>query len=529
MAGPSQQPANPDKLATVVEDVVDVHARPTIFRSQTSPTADLPTLQPCSAGMKFGDYELIQEIGRGGMGVVFKSRQTGLGRIVALKMLLPGSLPSDDDLTRFRTEAEACARLQHPNIVAIHEVGEVDGKHFFSMDFIEGPSLAQRIKAGPLPGRDAALCMRTIARAIHHAHQHQVLHRDLKPSNILLDADDQPHVADFGLAKRLGVRDCRNTKTGALLGTPSYMAPEQASGNGQQVSLACDIYGLGAVLYELITGRPPFQSDTPLDTLLHVIERDPAPPRLLNPKVDRDLEAICLKCLEKDPKRRYASAEELAEDLDCYINGETIKARSISMLDRLSRTLDRSQHVREFRGWGNLVLIFGAIIFIEHVIVFIMTQFYSEHYPVRWIVLLRGGQFAIMGLVFWCYRKSQLLPTTPAERQLWSIWIGYLIASAVVIAAEWMLVANGVIEKHELAKFPILSALSGLAFFIMGSNYWGRCYAYGVFFFALCLIMPFKLAWAPLEFGFLWAFCLNDVGRYLRRLGREEQKTDRTV
>jgi hypothetical protein len=371
--------------------------------------------------------------------------------------------------------------------------------------------------------------MRTIARAIHHAHQHQILHRDLKPSNILLDADGQPHVADFGLAKRLGVKDCGKTKTGAVLGTPSYMAPEQASGSGQQVGPACDIYGLGAVLYELITGRPPFQSDTPLDTLMHVLERDPAPPRLLNPKVDRDLEAICLKCLEKDPKRRYATALELAEDLDRYLNGETIKARSISMLDRLSRTLDRSQQVREFRGWGNLVLIFGAIIFIEHVIVFIMTQFYGEHYPVRWIVLLRGGQFAVMGLVFWRYRKSQFLPTTPAERQLWSIWLGYLIASAVVIVAEWILVASGVIEKHELAKFPVLSALSGLAFFIMGSNYWGRCYAYGVFFFALCLIMPLKLAWAPLEFGFLWAFCLGDVGRYLRRLGREEQKTDGTV
>jgi serine/threonine protein kinase len=468
---------------------------------------------------RFGDYELMQEIGRGGMGVVFKARQLGLDRIVALKMILPGSLAGEEDLQRFRVEVEATARLQHPNIVSIHEVGEIDGKHFYSMDYIAGPSLASRLKDGPLPGRTAAVYLRTIARAISHAHAHQILHRDLKPSNILLDSADQPHVTDFGLAKKLGVADSHKTRTGCVLGTPSYMAPEQAAGKIRELGTACDIYGLGALLYELITGRPPFQAETPLDTLLHVLERDPAPPRLLNPNVDRDLEVICLKCLEKDPKDRYASADELAGDLDRYLNGESIHARSFNMLDRLSRTLERNQGAFEFRGWGNLVLAFAAIIFVEHFIVFLLWPGENQHYPLRWIVPVRAVQFAVMGGLFWWYRRSQLLPTSPAERQLWSIWIGYMISLSAVFgaarASEWF----GTSPVNELTLYPVWSVLSGLCLFIMGSNYWGRFYALGGGFFVLALLMPLRLAWAPLELGFMWAFSLTYLGLYLRRLG----------
>src|SRR5262249_12431053 len=257
---------------------------------------------------RFGDFELLQEIARGGMGVVYRARQMTLNRIVALKMILSGRLATDEDITRFRTEAEAAARLQHPHIVAVHDVGAIDGQHYFSMDFIEGISLAQKLQNGPLPGRTAARYVRLIARAIHHAHKQGILHRDLKPSNILIDAEGEPHITDFGLAKRLG-GDSGQTRTGVVLGTPSYMAPEQAAGKSQQLGPPCDIYGLGAVLYELITGRPPFRAETPLDTVMQVMDRDPPPPRLLNSNIDHDLETICLKCLEKDPRRRYPTAE----------------------------------------------------------------------------------------------------------------------------------------------------------------------------------------------------------------------------
>ena len=209
----------------------------------------------------FGDYELLAEIARGGMGVVYRARQRSLDRTVALKMILAGKLANPEDLQRFRTEAEAAARLSHPNIVAIHDVGAIDGQHFFSMEFIEGISLAQRLTRGPVASRDAARYVRQIARAVEYAHRHGILHRDLKPSNIMLDADDEPHITDFGLAKRLDNQDSGQTRTGAILGTPSYMAPEQAQGKIRELGPACDIYSLGAMLYELLTGRssPPFR------------------------------------------------------------------------------------------------------------------------------------------------------------------------------------------------------------------------------------------------------------------------------
>ncbi len=306
-------------------------------------------------------YEVLGELGRGGMGVVYKARQASLQRTVALKMTLSGPATGADDLQRFRTEAEATAALRHPNIVSVHEVGEVDGRPYFSMDLIDGMSLAQRLAAGPLPGKVAAGHLVKLARAIQHAHDHNILHRDLKPSNVLLDASDQPYVTDFGLAKRLD-RDTLRTQTGAVLGTPSYMAPEQASGD-KRLTPAVDVYGLGALLYEALTGRPPFRAVTPIETLLQVLESQPAPPRLLNPGVDRDLETICLKCLEKLPHHRYASAAALAADLERYLAGESIAARSVNLFDRLARAVGRSSADAELHHWGSLLLVAGAVIF----------------------------------------------------------------------------------------------------------------------------------------------------------------------
>jgi tRNA A-37 threonylcarbamoyl transferase component Bud32 len=471
----------------------------------------------------FGDYELIQEIARGGMGVVYKARQRTLDRIVALKMILAGRLAGADDLQRFRTEAEAAARLQHANIVTVYEVGEIAGQHFYSMQLVDGQTLAQRLAGGPLPGRTAARYVRQVARAVHFAHRHGILHRDLKPSNIMIDADDEPKVTDFGLAKRLGSGDSGQTRTGAVLGTPSYMSPEQAAGRTKEIGPACDVYALGAVLYELLTGRPPFRAETPLDTVMQVLDNDPVPPRLLNPNVDADLETICLKCLEKDPRARYASADELAEDLQRYLTGESIKARSFNLLDRVSRTLQRSQHDIAFHTWSTMVLIIAAIVLTEHVAVFTLIRTGQAR---ALVMLARACQFGLIGLVFWHNRGRRLLPTTPAERELWTIWIGYIISYGAALLVTRALVASDVsgLERwQDLLVYPTSALLSGLAFFIMGSNYWGACYAVGVAFWVLAWLMPRHLEWAPLEFGLLWSAVLTMLGLHLRRLGKRAE------
>ncbi len=271
----------------------------------------------------------MEEIARGGMGVVYKACQVSLNRIVALKMILAGDFSSPAMVQRFQTEAEAAARLEHPNIVPIYEIGMHEGQHYFSMRFVEGGTLRQSLAREKFSPRRAAELMAKVARAVHHAHQRGILHRDLKPGNILLDAAGEPHVADFGLAKLLE-RDSALTQSATVLGTPSYMAPEQAAGQTKQLSTAADVHSLGAVLYELLTGRAPFRGPTPAETMRQVMEVDPERPRHLNSAVDRDLETICLKCLEKDPQRRYGSAERLAEDLGRWLRGEPVLARPSS-------------------------------------------------------------------------------------------------------------------------------------------------------------------------------------------------------
>jgi WD40 repeat protein/serine/threonine protein kinase len=306
----------------------------------------------------FGDYELLEEIARGGMGVVFKARQVKLNRIVAVKLILAGSFAGPEDVERFHTEAEAAAQLDHPGIVPIYEVGQHEGQHYFSMGYVEGQSLAEKVPEGPLPAKKAAEIVKAVAEAVQYAHSKGIIHRDLKPGNILLDPQGKPKVTDFGLAK-LTESGSDLTATGQVLGTPSYMPPEQAAAQVSAVGRLSDVYSLGAILYCLLTARPPFQAATPLETLYQVQRQEPVSPKQLNPDIPLDLDTIVLKCLDKSPVRRYASAQALAEELQRYLNGRPILARSVGRVERFWRWCKREPTIASLTSAVAVALIAG--------------------------------------------------------------------------------------------------------------------------------------------------------------------------
>jgi WD40 repeat protein/tRNA A-37 threonylcarbamoyl transferase component Bud32 len=366
----ARHPALADELQSYFASSEEVERLGRRSKGETPPASPSRAL-PSTGGLEnappaenevrqVGDYDLLEQIGQGGMGVIYKARQRSLQRLVALKMIRPDRLAGPVDVLRFHSEAEAAASLDHPNIVPIYEVGVDEGRHFFSMKLVEGGSLAPRLPqlTSDLPAGAGLLA--AVARAVHYAHQRGLLHRDLKPANILLDAQDRPLVTDFGLAKRLALApgEASLTQQGLIVGTPNYMAPEQAAGKGG-VSTAADVYSLGAILYELLTGRPPFRADTPLDTLLQLLDREPAPPRNLNRRVDRDLETVCLKCLHKAPQQRYSSAEALADDLDRWRRGEPIQARPVGRGERLLKWVRRRPALAALAALLGLVFLLG--------------------------------------------------------------------------------------------------------------------------------------------------------------------------
>jgi WD40 repeat protein/tRNA A-37 threonylcarbamoyl transferase component Bud32 len=334
--GPPKAPEMPTDQPTIIEVRPDKAGPDAAGDAPPPPDTTFslhPTVDPGNLPLyRLADYEILAEIGRGGMGVVFKARHVKLNRVVALKMILGGALARADDLQRFNTEAAAAAQLQHPGIVALFEAGTFDNQPYFSMEFVQGSSLSQMAAAGPLPCRRAAAYLERTARAVHYAHNRGIIHRDLKPANVLVDESDQPKITDFGLAKVIQT-DSGQTRTGTVIGTPSYMSPEQASAS-KDLGPPSDIYSLGAILYELITARPPFRGETALATLTMVAEEEAVAPRSIRADIDVDLETICMKCLAKEPARRYASAETLADDLLRYLDGEPITARPLGRIAR---------------------------------------------------------------------------------------------------------------------------------------------------------------------------------------------------
>jgi eukaryotic-like serine/threonine-protein kinase len=429
------------------------------------PRPDDQPLRPADAAPQpFGRYELLEEIGRGGMGVVYRARQIDLDRPVALKMILSSRLASADDVSRFYAEARAAGGLRHPNIVGIHEAGEVHGQHFFAMDFIEGRSLAQELANGPFePGR-AAECVAAVARAVQYLHEHNMIHRDLKPSNILLSADGTPFVTDFGLAKSLG-SDAVHTQTGLIVGTIGYMSPEQASGHAPANTPQSDIYSLGAILFELLTGRPPFQNASPIDTLLEVIENEPPRPRQLRSSIPLSLELVCLRCLEKDPRRRYPSAAALLDDLERFLRGEPLNVTPVGMLHRLLRWTRREP---------TLATHLGAI-FVSALIVQIKYMINGYDLPFHLTVMLLFGAWA--GVSALCQMLLRRAVNNDFARYLWAAADAYLLTVILYIAEPplgpllvgypLLIVAAGLFFRVRLVTFMTVACLVAYASLVL--------------------------------------------------------------
>ncbi len=465
------------------------------------------TLQvPCL----WGPYELVEEVGRGGMGIVYRARQVNLGREVAVKMILRGLLASGSDRQRFRVEAEAAAGLAHPHIVPVYEVGEREGRPYFTMKYISGCTLLHRLAQRPLPPREAAGIMARVSRAIDYAHRHGVLHRDLKPSNVLIDEQGEPHVTDFGLAKQTQ-QVASLTQTGAVVGTPAYMAPEQAVGDRGEVGPASDVYSLGAILYHMQTGRPPFQAASAVDTVLLVLEQDPLPPRMLNPKADRDLEMITLRCLQKPPDLRYASAGELAADLEAYLNDEPIAARSGRFLQVLSRAFRETHHASVLENWG-LLWIWHSLVLL---IACLLTNFvYLAGYQARWYyILLWTAGLGTWAAVFWALRR-RVGPVTFVERQIAHIWGGSMLAIGLLFFIEMLL------GMAVLTLSPVVALMTGVMFLAKAGILSGRFYLQALALFATAFAMALTPAYAHLIFGPVAAACFFLPGlQYYRRAG----------
>jgi serine/threonine-protein kinase len=443
----------------------------------------------------FDGYELREEIGRGAMGVVYKAWEPSLQRFVALKMILRGEHATAADLARFRGEAQSAARLSHRNIVPVYKVGDYDGRAYFCMKHVEGVPLSALVATGPLPPERAARYLAAIARAVHHAHENGILHRDLKPSNVLIDREDQPLVTDFGLAKRVE-GGASLTGTGAIVGTPSYMAPEQAVGSLGQAGPAADVYSLGAMLYELLTGRPPFQAASVWDVLMMVRTEEPVRPRLLNRKIDPDLEMICLKCLEKRPEHRYATALALAEDLERFLGSEPVAARTSSLVYFVGRLFRETHHAPVMENWGGLWMVHSFKLFLLCAVTnWMLWQGYDSHlaYLLLWSIGL-----VVWGSAFWAWRRRGG-PVTFVERQIAHAWGAGVTASIGTFFVEVLL------GLPVLTLSPMLAIMAGMVFLMKAGTLTGWFYVAAAVSFLTAVPMALFPEVGPLLFGLVSA------------------------
>ena len=439
----------------------------------------------------FGDFELVEEIGRGGMGVVYRARQQSLGREVALKLILLDHLASETDRARFYAEARAAAKLEHPHIVPVYDLGDVQGRPYISMKLIEGSTLSSQLQNGHMDGKSAAKLLIPLCQAVQYAHENSVLHRDVKPSNIMINHEGQAFLTDFGLAKDLRETPTL-TRTGAVVGTPAYMPPEQASGQKPTLDPTSDVYSLGAVLYHMITGQPPFVGRTGLETVLMVMEQDPPSPRSLTRGLDRDLEMIILRCLQKPPDLRYASASALEQDLNAYLNNEEIAARSGRFSQIISQVFRETHHFGILENWGLLWMWHSVVLLIVCVatsMLYWMDDKNRLNYFLLWTVGL--GAWAA---VFWAVRR-RMGPVTFVERQIAHLWAGSMICVAVLFPLEsWL-------GLEPLKLSPMLPMFAATTFLVKGAILSGRFYFQAIALFATPFLMAAMPGIAHLIFG----------------------------
>ncbi|MDA0659262.1 MAG: serine/threonine-protein kinase [Planctomycetota bacterium] len=465
--------------------------------------------------LQMGDYRLLSEVGRGGMGVVFLAHQASLDRQVAVKMLLNGRWATPLDRARIRAEAAAAARLHHPHIVPVYEVGEQEAGVFFSMKYIAGETLADLLRDGPLVNREAARLLKIVSQAVEYAHCQGVLHRDLKPSNILLDEHGLPYVSDFGLAKS-AAQSSNLTRTGAILGTPSYMAPEQAAGNRGQVGSWSDVYSLGSILYHMLTGRPPFQAASAVDTVLQLLEQDPPAPRVLNPQIDRDLEMITLRCLQKPHDLRYQSAAELVADLQAYLSDEPVSARSGQFLQVVARVFRETHHAAILENWGLLWMWHSLVVLVTCLLTSSLHHWNRQHgdAPRLPYFLLWTAGVGAWATVFWALRR-RMGPVTFVERQVAHVWGASMISTAFLFPVEYLL------GLPVLTMAPVLGISGGALFMVKAGILAGSFYVQAVVLFLTSLAMARWPDWAHLIFGPVAALCFFVPGwKYWRQRRR---------
>jgi serine/threonine-protein kinase len=490
----------PERIVTVVQPVPPTEAPrggQTVVGSAAgaSPAPPEP-LEP------FGEYEQIEPAGQGGMGVVYKAWHRGLHRHEAIKMVRSGQLAGPNDLARFHFEAEAAAGLDHPNIVPVYGVGEHNGRPYLALKWIDGGSLTGHLASYQPTPEDVARILAVVARAVHFAHQRGILHRDLKPDNILVDRAGVPHVSDFGLAKKL---DSEGTlaQSGALVGTLNYMAPEQGRGE-KNLTTAADVYGLGAVLYECLTGRPPFDGPSVGEVVRRVTMEPPPAPRAVNPEVPRDLEAVCLKCLEKDPKNRYASAEELAEDLERFARGEPIAVSAPGLWDWL-RQVTRVRPPQSPNYSWQVKIWYGIILLGLQGALYALVRTGGTSYDV-WIAHIIA--WVAMGLATWHFlvRRFRHLPET--ERHSAMVAVGFMPGTIALMCA--LVVPSDKPRSAEmiLDTYPAVMVVAGLAFFIVGSTHWSVFLWLGLGLMALAPVTAFWATEAPIVCGVSVTACL---------------------